>query len=151
MAGLHVYTVVEYACMAYFFSLKVHTPRLKQTILISLLPFAFLAFYYACFMVDLTQYNGPVRTISAVLISAIAVNVIYKEMRHNDFPTSDFYIIAGVLLYFMVNSVGFLLYAAIGKEFGRVVSEQFGIIHSVVYLIASIFYIFGFKNKPTPK
>lgn len=149
MAGLHLYTVVEYTCIAYYFSLKSTKPNLTKAIRVSLVLFVLFACYYAFFMGSLVKYNAPVRTASAALITAMACYFMSKEMQHHYFPTQGFYITAGILLYFMVNSVGFLLYAAIGNEFGRAVSEQFGTIHSLVYLIATIFYILAFRNKPT--
>lgn len=149
MAGLHLYTVVEYGCMAYFFSLISTKPKLTILIRVSLVAVALAAYYYAMFIGSLLTYNTPVRSATAALIAAMSSYFLIKEMQHDQFPTPTFYITTGILLYFMVNSVGFLLYATIGREFGRVVSEQFGTVHSMVYLITIILYIFGFKNKPT--
>lgn len=149
MPGLHLYTAVEYVGIAYFFSLRSTKPNLTTAIRLSLVVFTLFACYYAFFIGNLFNYNAPVRTISAALITVMASYFMLKDMQHHHFPTPVFYITTGILLYFMVNSVGFLLYADIGYEFGRVLSEQFGVIHSVVYLITTIFYIFGFKNKPT--
>lgn len=149
---LHIYTVIEYSFIAYFFSTLYVFQKIRVPILISIIIFSISSLYYSFFIANIFQFNSIPRTTECLLLFIIALYYSYKLFEHEDYVSlikyPYFWVTAGILLYFGGNMVNFALYKFILTTSSPESGRDFWNVHSLLNIQANIFYFIAFLWSP---
>lgn len=148
---LHLYTVVEYSFLAYFLHSIIENKRVKNLILISIPVYGVLALSYSIFISNLVGFNSAGRVVECLLLSTFALYWFYSLLESDEYTSLKrypyFWLNSGITLYFMGNVFMFMLYFLLNSPTDR----DYWTVHSVLNVIANLFYLVGFLCSPRPR
>lgn len=150
--ALHIYTVVEYAFIAYFFSTIESLKKIKIGVLISIVLFSTGSLYHSFFIGDMFQFNYITRAIECLLLFLIGAYYPFELFVQDDYPSSlrnpYFWVSAAIIIYFGGNFVNFIFFQLITSIPTEGENLDFWYMHSVFNITANIFYFIAFICNP---
>jgi hypothetical protein len=152
MNALHIYTVVEYSFIAYFFSMLTIFEGIQKNILISIIVFSIGALYYSFFIADMIRFNSITRTTESILISILGLFYYYKFLEKEPdislFRYPYFWINSGIVIYFLGNFVMSMTYETLISTKTAETTRDYWNAHSLLNIIANTFYFLAFLWSP---
>ncbi len=154
LAALHVYTIIEYSFIAYFFSTLKLLKKIQGIILISIVLFSFGSLYHSFFIADISHFNNISRTTECILLFMIGAyySIEFYIQEPDDYPSliryPYFWVSTGVILYFGGNIVNFAMYQLLTASPSEGKSLDYWDIHSLFNITTNIFYFIAFIWSP---
>lgn len=152
MGALHVYTVIEYSLIAYFFSLLDNFSSIKKIILLSALFFSIGSLIYSFVFADLVRYNGITRTLESAVLTLLGFYYYYRLFENEQYVSitkySYFWVNSGIVIYFFGNFVIAITYNTLLTHKTPEITRDFWNVHSLLNIIANIFYLIAFIWSP---
>lgn len=149
---LHVYTVIEYAFIAYFLCTLSELDKIKRILRVSIYLFSIGALYYSFFIANIFQFNSLTRTIESGLLFSFGLYHSYKLFELEGYGSiikyPYFWVNSGILLYFGGNITMFSLYSMLAMSSTPQMVNDFWYVHSLLNITANIFYFIAFLWSP---
>lgn len=152
LVALHIYTVIEYSFIAYFFSTLNVLSNVRIAILLSIFIFSISSLYHSFFIANILQFNSVTRTVECLLIFILGLYYSYKLFEHENYVSlvkyPYFWVLAAVFIYFGGNILNFAMYKFILTTAALKSSTDYWNLHSVFNITANIFYFIAFLWSP---
>ncbi len=148
---LHVYTVLEFACLVWFYRL-VQRGFIKNKVFIGLaISFPVLAVLNALFLQDIYHFNTYVRSLESLLIITLALLWYYRALAELKIPRLQddpvFWVNTGLLLYFSGNVLLFAFSNYI-LSFHRSLNLYIWAFHGLFGTLLYLFITVGLWKQP---
>ena len=156
MPSLHLLTVLEFLCIAFFYSSVFQNKQLRKVTVYVGIGFTFFSIYNSFFLQDIYTYNSYARGLEAFLVICLTLLYFYEmlqrqeeeRLEHN--PT--FWFNTAFLIYFASTQFLFLFNNLILSTYSKEISNLFWKVHAFVctlyYLLLAV-GIWKVRSKPT--